>query len=76
MFFYDNSSVSKSIKNFNEDVYAVFADYNPYYNTFVIMTKIDIRIYDAVSGKLRKVFTDLSTGEGNSDLSSFAFGGK
>mmetsp|Transcript_41306 Transcript_41306/g.36654 ORF Transcript_41306/g.36654 Transcript_41306/m.36654 type:complete len:270 (-) Transcript_41306:1051-1860(-) len=76
MFFYDNSSVSKSIKNFNEDVYAIHADYNAYYNTFVIVTKIDIRVYDAVTGRLRKVLTDLNGGEGNQDLSAFAFGGK
>lgn len=39
MFYFDNSAVSKSIKNFNEDVYAVHADYNSYFHTFTVMTK-------------------------------------
>lgn len=39
LIFYDNSAVSKSIKNFNEDIYAVAIDYNSYYNSFSILTK-------------------------------------
>ena len=76
MFFFDNSAISKSLKVFNEDVYGISAQYNSYYNTFVVLTKIDIRVYDAVSGKLKKVFADLNEERGNADLSSLCFGGK
>ena len=39
LIFYDNSAVSKSIKNFNDDICAVSVDYNVYYNWFVVLTK-------------------------------------
>ena len=35
------------------------ADFNSYYLQFVIMTKYDVRIYDAVTGKLKKIYTDV-----------------
>ncbi len=36
---YDNSAVSKNIRNFNEDIYAINVEYNSYYNFFVVLTK-------------------------------------
>jgi hypothetical protein len=37
---------------------------------------MDIRIYDAMSGKMKKVFNELYDDKMSLDLSNFAFGGR
>lgn len=51
-------------------------EFNLYYNCFVVLTKMDIRLYDAMSGKLKKVFNELFDEKMQIDLSNFAFGGR
>ena len=57
--YYENAAVSKNMKSLNEDIYALCVDFNTYFNWFVVLTKIDIRAYDAMSGKLKKVFNEV-----------------
>ena len=38
--------------------------------------RFDMRIYDAITGKLRKVFTELVDNKLSRDLITFTFGGK
>ena len=49
----------EDLKNIHEDVTSIHADFNVYYLNFVICTKYDIRIYDAVKGRLKKVYSDV-----------------
>lgn len=37
--FFDNTAMTKSYKTSNDDVYAIHAEYNSYFHTFVILTK-------------------------------------
>lgn len=57
--YYENASVSKNMKSLNEDIYAIAVDFNTYFNWFVVLTKIDVRAYDAMTGKLKKVFNEV-----------------
>ena len=51
----------------------LWADFNTYYLKLFILTKYDIRIYDAVTGKLVKIFTELQDANSSAELSSFTF---
>jgi len=42
-----------------DDVIPLSVEFNLYYNSFIVLTKMDIRLYDAMSGKMRKVFNEL-----------------
>jgi hypothetical protein len=64
------------MKSLNEDIYALGVDFNTYFNWFVVLTKIDIRAYDAMSGKLKKVFNEVYDPQYQVDLSTFCFGGR
>lgn len=43
-------------------------EFNTYYNQFILLTKIDIRCYDAMTGKLRKVFNEVYDDKFSVDL--------
>lgn len=47
------------MKSLNEDIYAICVDFNTYFNYIVILTKIDVRCYDAMTGRLKKVFNEV-----------------
>lgn len=51
-------------------------EYNGYFNCFVVLTKMDIRCFDAMTGKMKKVFNDLYDEKHPLDLSNFVFGGR
>lgn len=51
-------------------------EFNSYFNWFVVLTKMDIRVYDAMTGRLKKVFNDLHDEKFLVDLSTFTFGGR
>lgn len=40
-------------------MYPISVEFNLYYNIFVVLTKLDVRIYDAMSGKLKRVLNEL-----------------
>ena len=51
--FYNNSIVADNKGgNPQDEIYAIDADFNTYFNFIVILTKIDIRIYNAMTGQL------------------------
>ncbi len=64
------------MKNINEEIYALDVDFNLYFNQIVILTKIDIRLYDAMTGKLNKVFNELHNDKNSVELSVFCFGAR
>ena len=59
-----------------DEIFAVQVEFNAYYNSFIVLTKIDVRVYDALSGKLRKVFNDLFDERYIVDLTAFCFGAR
>ena len=59
--------------NYTDDIIPLWADFNTYYLKLFILTKYDIRIYDAVTGKLVKIFTELMDANSSAELSSFTF---
>ena len=60
MNFYENQASVKNLNN--DDIHALHVEFNSYFNVIVILTKLDIRLYDAMTGKLKKVFNDLYDG--------------
>lgn len=76
LFFYENVAFTRNMKHFNDDICAIAVEFNEYYNWFVVLTKIDIRVYDALTGRLKKVFNDIHDDKSTVDLSCLCFGGK
>lgn len=64
------------MKSLNDDITALCVEFNSYFNQFVILTKIDVRCYDAMTGKLKKVFNEVHDEKFSVDLSTMCFGGK
>jgi hypothetical protein len=59
-----------------DDVFPISVEFNGYFNCFVVLTKMDIRLYDAMTGRMKKVFNDLFDEKYSLDLSYFVFGGR
>ena len=72
----NNNASKKETRGPMEDIYPISVDFNLYYNCFVVLTKMDLRLYDAMNGKLKKVFNDLYDEKMVLDLTNFAFGGR
>ena len=45
-------------------------EFNTYYLQFVVLTKYDLRVYDCVTGKLRKIYTEVQDPRTESELSA------
>ena len=73
---FENSATEKNNKNVNEDVYPINVGFNEYFNQFVVLTKLDIRLFDAMTGKLKKVLNELHDPKLHADLSNSCFGAK
>lgn len=58
------------LKNNYKDVNPIYADFNTYYLQFVVVTKFDVRVYDCINGKLRKIYTDIQDPRTESELSA------
>jgi hypothetical protein len=43
------------MKAVQEEVHPLLIDFNTYFNQFIVLSKLDIRLYDALTGKLKKV---------------------
>jgi len=52
--FYNNAVVADTRGGGNvfDEIYPIDANFNEYHNFLVVQTKIDIRIYNAMTGKL------------------------
>ena len=75
--YFHNAALSNTKqKGPNEEIYPIAVEFNVYYNAFVVLTKIDIRIYDAMSGKLKKVVNELFDDKMQLDISALCFGGR
>lgn len=74
---YNNDYMRKNLETFNEEICPLHVDFNYYYKVFYVLTKIDIRLYDAFTGKLLKVYTELHDELApNSELTAYAIGDK
>lgn len=60
-----------AIKTSSKDVSPVYADFNSYYLQFVVTTKYDIRVYDSITGKLKKIYTEVQDPKTESELTAF-----
>ncbi|OMJ89930.1 hypothetical protein SteCoe_7819 [Stentor coeruleus] len=58
------------MKSNYKDVNPILAEFNTYYLQFVVLTKYDLRVYDCVSGKLRKIYTEVQDPRTESELSA------
>lgn len=58
------------LKNNYKDVNPIYADFNTYYLQFIVVTKFDMRVYDCINGKLRKIYTDVQDPRTESELSA------
>ncbi len=47
------------MKSIHDEIYPLHIDFNTYFSSFIVLSKLDIRLYDALSGKLKKVFNIL-----------------
>ncbi|EGR28930.1 hypothetical protein IMG5_166500 [Ichthyophthirius multifiliis] len=74
--FFENLQFSGKKLNINDDVYPLSIQFNYYYKQFCILTKNDMRMYDAMTGKLKKVFNDLQDEKYPVDLSTFCLGAR
>ena len=61
MNYFKNGAVTTNSKTRGmiDDVVPLSVEFNLYYNCFVVITKMDIRLYDAMSGKMKKVLNEL-----------------
>jgi len=74
--YYENNTSSKGMKNIQDEVFPLSIDFNNYFNCFVVLSKLDIRLYDALTGKLKKVFNFLFHQKFSAELMSFDLGAR
>ena len=58
------------VKTNYKDVNPIQVEFNTYYLQFVVLTKYDLRVYDCVTGKLRKIYTEVQDPRTESELSA------
>lgn len=71
---YTNEAMQKDQQAFDEELIPFATCFNPYFNTFSVITKNDIRVYDAFTGKLKKVLADLADLKSHTEITSFQMG--
>ncbi|OMJ87796.1 hypothetical protein SteCoe_10448 [Stentor coeruleus] len=59
MFFELKSNVSNN--EILYDIKPLNVEFNSYYMQFIVSTRFDVRIYDCLTGKLKKIYTDFKT---------------
>ena len=59
--------MKKNIKNFNDEVFPLHCHFNEYHKCLVVLTKVDVRLFEGMTGKLYKVFTH-GLGESSNNL--------
>ncbi|EAR91938.2 WD domain, G-beta repeat protein (macronuclear) [Tetrahymena thermophila SB210] len=74
--YFENAEVQKNMKNANDDLYPLSVDFNIYFNQLVILTKIDMRLYDAMTGRLKKVFNEIHDDKYSVEMALFCFGAR
>jgi len=55
-----------------DDTIPIYAEFNTHYNNFVICTKRDVWIYNSMTGRIQKCFSEMVDKRTNADLTSFA----
>lgn len=58
-YFFNAAQTNQKQKGPSEEIYPIQVEFNMYFNQFVVLTKFDARIYDAMSGKLKKVMNEV-----------------
>jgi len=70
---YEKVSETKRKGNREDEQYPYQVVYDEYYKTFVVVTKIDLRVYNGTTGELEKIFPNLQKVKGR-ELSAFCLG--
>ncbi|EGR30073.1 hypothetical protein IMG5_143010 [Ichthyophthirius multifiliis] len=76
LIYFENLQFSGLKNNISNEQYPICVDFNYYFKTFAILTKNDMRIYNAMNGKLQKVFNELYDDNFQVDLSMFVSGAR
>lgn len=71
---FTNEAMQKDHQAYDEELVPLTTCFNSYFNTFNVVTKNDIRVYDAITGKLKKVLTDMTDQKAHSEITSFQMG--
>ena len=58
LIFYDTNEEMEEVEDIN-DFECIFAAFNEHYLNFIVVTKKDIRIYNASDGRVNKIFRDV-----------------
>lgn len=62
MLLFTNEHTKRDLQAFQDELYPMEIDFNPYFGTLQVLTKHDVRVFSAFSGKIKQVFTDLFHG--------------
>lgn len=73
---FTNEAMQKDQQTFNEELVPLSVSFNPYFNFFTVVTKQDLRIYDAFTGKLKKIITGLVDAKNHVDITGFQVGSR
>ncbi len=78
MIMYDTvlGRVGKSEIRPADDAYPFRVEFNTYYKSFVIATKMDVRIHDCSNGQLVKIFANFAHDERAGEITGFCMDGK
>ena len=71
---FTNEAMQRDQHAYNEELTPLSACFNPYFNTFTVVTKHDLRLYDAFTGKLKKILNGLTDQKNHVDITSFQMG--
>lgn len=64
------------MKDFSAEIIPLTCSLNMYYKVFLVTTKVDMRVYDALTGKLVKVFTNLSDDRMHCEITDMCIGSR
>lgn len=71
---FTNEAMQKDQQAYNDELVPLTTNFNPYFNTFTVTTKQDLRIYDAFTGRLKKILTGLAGNKKYADITAFQIG--
>ena len=74
MLLFTNEHTRRDLQAFQDELYPMEIEFNPYFGTLQVLTKHDVRVFSAYSGRIKQVFTDLFHGGVPLELTSMAPG--
>lgn len=71
---FTNEHTRRDLLAFQEELHPQEIEFNPYFGTLQVLTKHDVRVFSAYSGRIKQVFTDLFEGGLPLELTAMAPG--